>query len=134
MRGIENIIALRGDPPRGDTAFVPVDDGFQHASDLVQHIRENSSSELRPPAIPRGTWSQGLGKRPAAHPLQGESGCDFLITQLFYDNRDFLISENGPKKQGWTSRLFRHPAHPERPPDPSVYLVVRRQAASRFGP
>ena len=37
--GIENIVALRGDPPLGQTEFRPVEGGFRHASELVAHIR-----------------------------------------------------------------------------------------------
>ena len=36
--GVENVIALRGDPPLGETAFVPVEGGFQHATDLLKHL------------------------------------------------------------------------------------------------
>ena len=38
-RGIQNIVALRGDPPRGETAFVPVDGGLRYANELVALIR-----------------------------------------------------------------------------------------------
>ena len=39
--GVENVIALRGDPPRGETAFVPVEGGLQHATDLLKHVTSN---------------------------------------------------------------------------------------------
>ena len=38
--GIRNLLALRGDPPRGATDWVAVENGFNYASDLVKFIRE----------------------------------------------------------------------------------------------
>ena len=37
--GIENLLALRGDPPKGQAVFTPAEDGFQHAAELVRFIR-----------------------------------------------------------------------------------------------
>ena len=37
-QGIENIVALRGDPPRGETEFTPPEDGYGHGNELVEHI------------------------------------------------------------------------------------------------
>lgn len=37
--GIENVLALRGDPPKGQTSFTPAPDGFRYANELVQFIR-----------------------------------------------------------------------------------------------
>src|SRR5712692_1458021 len=44
--GVENVLALRGDPPRGQTTFTPVDSGFRYANELVRFIRELHGSEL----------------------------------------------------------------------------------------
>ena len=41
-KGIENIVALRGDPPKGETEFRPVPDGFRYAAELVRFIRQHS--------------------------------------------------------------------------------------------
>jgi 5,10-methylenetetrahydrofolate reductase len=38
--GIQNILALRGDPPRGQDNWKAIDTGFAHAVDLVKYIRE----------------------------------------------------------------------------------------------
>ncbi len=37
--GVDNVLALRGDPPRGQDAFVPVEGGFRYASEVITHIR-----------------------------------------------------------------------------------------------
>jgi methylenetetrahydrofolate reductase (NADPH) len=59
--GIENVIALRGDPPAGETRFQTPPDGFAHASDLAAFISRNMAtvSAWRGPVIPRGTSSAG---------------------------------------------------------------------------
>ncbi|MBI3098921.1 MAG: methylenetetrahydrofolate reductase [NAD(P)H] [Planctomycetes bacterium] len=90
--GIENVLALRGDPPRGAAQFTPHPDGFAHASELVRFIRSNG-------------WGFGLGGAcyPEGHiecpdkakDLEhlGEkvrAGVDFLVTQLFFDNAAYF--------------------------------------------
>ena len=44
--GVENVLALRGDPPKGQTTFTPVDGGFRYASELVRFIRERHNQAL----------------------------------------------------------------------------------------
>ena len=92
--GIENIIALRGDPPRGSTEFVPVAGGFQHATDLLQHVKSNFDFGVAAACYPEGhTESVDLESDLEYIKLKVDNGADFLVTQLFYDNRyyfDFL--------------------------------------------
>jgi methylenetetrahydrofolate reductase (NADPH) len=88
--GIENIMALRGDPLRGQTAFVQTEGGFAHAADLVAFIRKH---------FPR--WeSASQGSRGSSETpnrlremdflkAKVEAGADYVCTQLFFDNRDF---------------------------------------------
>jgi methylenetetrahydrofolate reductase (NADPH) len=89
--GIENVIALRGDPPRGQTNFVPVPGGFQHATDLIQHIRQNFRF-----GVAAACYPEGHIESPDRHTdikfarLKADKGADFLITQLFYDNDYFF--------------------------------------------
>ena len=92
--GVENIIALRGDPPRGSTEFVPVEGGFQHATDLLQHVKSNFKFGVAAACYPEGhTESVDLDSDLKYVKMKVDSGADFLVTQLFYDNRhyyDFL--------------------------------------------
>jgi len=92
--GVENIIALRGDPPRGSTEFVPVEGGFQHATDLLQHVKSNFKFGVAAASYPEGhTESVDLDSDLKYVKMKVDSGADFLVTQLFYDNRhyyDFL--------------------------------------------
>ena len=88
---IENVIALRGDPPQGETEFKPVEEGFEHASDLIQHIRENFEFGVAAACYPEGhTESVDLASDLEHTKLKADQGADFLITQLFYDNNDFF--------------------------------------------
>ena len=89
--GIENVLALRGDPPRGVARFEPAPGGFRYANELVGFIRD------------RHGFCLGAACYPETHPeapspevdlvnlkRKVDAGADFLITQLFFDNRDFL--------------------------------------------
>ena len=92
--GVENVIALRGDPPRGSTEFVPVEGGFQHATDLLKHIKTNFKFGVAAACYPEGhTESVDLNADLKYVKMKVDNGADFLVTQLFYDNRfyyDFL--------------------------------------------
>lgn len=89
--GIENIIALRGDPPQGQTEFVAEKDGFQHATDLIEHIRERFQFGVAAACYPEGhTESTDLKSDLDYTKQKVENGADFLITQLFYDNSDYF--------------------------------------------
>jgi len=91
--GIENVLALRGDPPKGQTEFSAVQGGFQYASQLVEMIRQRYGSRL----------CVGGAGYPERHTeclnphvdlmnlkRKVDAGLDFVITQLFFDNRRYF--------------------------------------------
>ena len=90
-RGVDNIVALRGDPPKGETSFKPVEGGFSFANELVKLVR----SEFPQFGIAVAGYPET--HREAASPeadlenlkRKVESGGDVVITQLFYENADF---------------------------------------------
>lgn len=86
--GIENVIALRGDPPRDAPAFIPAPDGFSYASEFVRFIREEGFEFcLAGAAYPEPhPASEGRAMDLVRLKEKVEAGLDFLITQLFYDN------------------------------------------------
>ena len=89
--GVENVIALRGDPPRGQENFVAAEGGFGHATELIDHIRANFDFGLAAACYPEGhTESPDLDSDIRYAREKVEKGADFLITQLFYDNRYFF--------------------------------------------
>lgn len=89
--GIDNVLPLRGDPPRDQPAFTPPVDGFAHASELAAFIRsEGFEFCLAGAAYPEGhPESPDLESDITNLERKVESGVDFLITQLFFDNQDY---------------------------------------------
>ncbi|MEQ8766265.1 MAG: methylenetetrahydrofolate reductase [NAD(P)H] [Planctomycetota bacterium] len=90
--GIENVLALRGDPPKGESEFQPHPDGFAYASELVGYIREGSHGFcLGGAAYPEG-HVEAVSRDVDLDNLMRkvEAGVDFLVTQLFFDNTDYF--------------------------------------------
>lgn len=86
--GLRNIMALRGDPPRGETRFEPAPDGLAHAAELVALIKSRHPDiccgvagypETHPEAPSRDADLRFLREKVAA-------GADYITTQLFFDN------------------------------------------------
>ncbi|MBN2539817.1 MAG: methylenetetrahydrofolate reductase, partial [Deltaproteobacteria bacterium] len=88
--GIENILALRGDPPKGEDRVVKTKGGFGYANELVEFIKQNDD------------FSIGVAGYPEVHPeapdmehdlvnlkRKVDAGADFIITQMFFDNEYF---------------------------------------------
>ena len=89
--GIENVIALRGDPPRGEQEFTVTEGGFSHASELVSHIKANYEFGVAAACYPEGhTEAVSLDQDLEYAKLKVDNGADFLITQLFFDNNDYF--------------------------------------------
>lgn len=91
--GLENILALRGDPPRGASRWSAVDGGFCHAIDLVRFIRERFGDRfgIAVAGFPEGHDESENPKRDLEHLKEKvDAGADFIITQLFYDGDVFL--------------------------------------------
>jgi methylenetetrahydrofolate reductase (NADPH) len=87
--GIENIMALRGDPPEGQTAFQRPADGFGYASDLIAFIRHRFGDKLSVggAAYPEThVESRDMDLDLAHLRTKVDAGADFIVTQLFFDN------------------------------------------------
>jgi methylenetetrahydrofolate reductase (NADPH) len=100
--GAENIMALRGDPPQGETTFKPVPGGLRYANELVALIRDRFPS-----------FGIGVGGYPETHQeatsaeddllhlkRKVDAGADAVFTQLFYDNEDFLRFRDRASRAG----------------------------------
>jgi len=86
--GIRNILALRGDPPRGGGEWVRVEGGFNYAHELVSHIRERFGEEfcIAVAGYPEGHIEAGSKDVCTEHlKYKIDCGADFVITQLFFD-------------------------------------------------
>lgn len=89
-RGIQNILALRGDPPAG-SEFVKTEGGFEYSRELVTFIRERNGFSIGTAGFPEGHVAQKAGKLVDWQYLADkiQAGADFVITQLFFDNTDY---------------------------------------------
>jgi methylenetetrahydrofolate reductase (NADPH) len=89
--GVHDVLALRGDPPKDDPDFVNPEEGFAYANELVEYI------------VARGGFTIGAACSPEVHPeapdaatdlenlkRKVDAGTDFLISNLFLDNRKFF--------------------------------------------
>ncbi len=89
--GVKNILALRGDPPKGEAEFVAIEGGFDHATDLIEYLGRNYALDL------------GAACYPESHPESPSAdddlhwtrskvdlGARFLFTQLFFDNAEYF--------------------------------------------
>jgi methylenetetrahydrofolate reductase (NADPH) len=91
-RGIENIVALRGDPPKGETEFKPVAGGLRYANELVTLIRR----EFPQFGIAVAGYPEMHQEAPSPEAdldnlkRKVDAGADIVITQLFYINEDFF--------------------------------------------
>lgn len=100
--GISNILCLGGDPPKDKPGYDRSRDAFLRAADLVRYVRNFSNRHGgRTIRDPRG-FGIGVAGYPEGHPMtpnrlveidhlkaKVDEGADFIITQLFFDNRDF---------------------------------------------
>jgi len=91
-RGVSAIMALRGDPPKGESSFTPVAGGLRYASELVALIRSDFPEfgilvagypETHQEAVNAAADLDNLKRK-------CDAGGDVVVTQLFYDNADFF--------------------------------------------
>ncbi len=91
-RGVDYIVALRGDPPKGETQFQAVEGGLRYANELVSLIRSEYREfgvlvagypEVHQEAVSGEVDLENLKRKV-------DAGADVIVTQLFYDNQDFL--------------------------------------------
>lgn len=97
--GIENVLALRGDVPQG--MVYPSPDRYSHASELVEQLRMLGDFCIGGACYPEGHVESSDRAEDIRHLKEKvDCGCDFLTTQMFFDNdlfRDYLycIREKG---------------------------------------
>jgi methylenetetrahydrofolate reductase (NADPH) len=106
--GIDNVMLLRGDPPKGSEKFMANKNGFSYANELIQFVK-----------LLDCTFSIGAAANPEKHPeapdmedylakLKGkcDAGANFLITQLFFDNNAYYHFVEKARKIGITCRII----------------------------
>jgi methylenetetrahydrofolate reductase (NADPH) len=99
---VENVLVLRGDPPQGERTFVPTEDGFRYASELVRFIREEDFNFcLGGACYPEGHVETGTRDEDLRHlKAKVDAGLDFVITQLFFDNAFYFDFVERARRMG----------------------------------
>ncbi len=99
--GVDNVLALRGDPPKGETEFVKPQDGFGFANELVEFTHQNFDFSIGVAGYPEkhvecSDMSTDLDN------LQRkiDAGGEFIVTQLFFDNRFYFEFVESLRKRG----------------------------------
>ncbi|MCB9886504.1 MAG: methylenetetrahydrofolate reductase [NAD(P)H] [Planctomycetes bacterium] len=89
--GIRNILALRGDPPKGESVFQAVAGGFRYATELVDFIKASGLPFCVGAACyPEGHVETRNLEQDLGHLVtKVNAGADFLVSQLFFDNQDY---------------------------------------------
>ncbi|MGZ3442561.1 MAG: methylenetetrahydrofolate reductase [NAD(P)H] [Polyangia bacterium] len=102
--GVENVLALRGDPPKEEPTFTPAPDGFSHGNELMQFIRVRGHRFcLGGACYPEAHLeSEGLDEEIEHTKRKVADGADFLITQLFFDNAFYFHFVERARKAGIT--------------------------------
>ncbi len=92
--GIDNILALRGDPPSGIDGFDASKGVFAHASEMIRHIKKEYDFSCGAAVYPEGHFEARSLQNDIVHNVEKiEAGADFVVTQMFFDNRcyyDFM--------------------------------------------
>ncbi len=88
---IENILALRGDPPKGQERFTADVDGFEYAAELVAFTKKHyPNMSVGVAGFPEGHFGTPNRQDEMAYlKAKVDAGADYICTQLFFDNRDF---------------------------------------------
>ncbi len=105
--GVNNVLALRGDPPAGEKRFVKPANGFAYASELVRFIRERSDMGILVAGYPEGHSENPSRDDDFKHLVEKvEAGADGIVTQLFFDNRFLFEMAENLEKAGVTVPLL----------------------------
>lgn len=104
--GIQNVVALRGDAIPGQRFFIPETDGFSHSSELVEMIHNLNQGEYLDPTVKNGLptdFCVGVAAYPEKHyeaanlatdiqhlKEKVEAGADYIVTQMFFDNKQYF--------------------------------------------
>ncbi len=106
-RSVDYVVALRGDPPKGESEFRPVEGGFRYACELVELINaEFPHFGIAVAAYPETHQEASSPEADLVHLKHKiDCGADVVITQLFYDNSDFYSFRDRYEKAGITAPL-----------------------------
>ena len=91
--GLTNILALRGDPPKGEKDFIQTRGGFAYANELTEFLRGRYGDRI---SLAGACYPEGHVQSPSLDvdidnlKRKVDAGLDFVVTQLFFDNRQYF--------------------------------------------
>lgn len=89
--GVENLLALRGDPPKGVDSFEAVENGLEHATELIEMLSADFDIDIGAACYPEAHPESPDAEQDLRWTLEKEArGASFLISQLFFDNEDYF--------------------------------------------
>lgn len=98
---IENVLALRGDPPKGATSFQKIEGGFGYANELVEFISERGHGfSVGVAGYPEGHLEASKEQDLKNLKLKVDAGADFVISQLFFDNAFYFDFVERARRMG----------------------------------
>ena len=102
--GLQNVLALRGDPPQGQVGFSPAPDGFSHGNELMEFIRARGYAFCLGGAcyFEAHLEAEGLDEEIEHTKRKIGDGAEFLISQLFFDNAFYFHFVERARKAGIT--------------------------------
>jgi len=101
IKGVDNIMALRGDPPEGIKNFNFSDQNFSYALDLVKSIKEYGHFCIGVAVYPEGHIETSSLDEDLEHARQKiDAGADFAVTQMFFDNTYYYRLLDRMKRRG----------------------------------
>ncbi|MCZ6860704.1 MAG: methylenetetrahydrofolate reductase [Alphaproteobacteria bacterium] len=120
--GIRHIVALRGDPPEGETHYQPHPDGYSHAADLVAGLRRIADFEISVAAYPE-IHPEALNAASDLDNLKRkiDAGANRAITQFFFDSADYLRFMDKARAEGITVPIV-----------PGILPVTNFRTVARF--
>jgi methylenetetrahydrofolate reductase (NADPH) len=120
--GIENLLALGGDPPREQPDYRPTPGGFTYARELAAFARTRWNFCLGGACYPETHPRAASTEADLAHLVRKvAAGVDFLITQLFFDNADYFAFVDRARAAGIAVPIV-----------PGIMPVVSRQNIGRI--
>lgn len=98
---VENVLALRGDPPKGATSFQKPEGGFGYANELVEFITERGHGfSVGVAGYPEGHLEASKEQDLKNLKLKVDAGADFVISQLFFDNAFYFDFVERARRMG----------------------------------
>ena len=98
---LQNVLALRGDSPRDAPDFAPANDGFEHASHIIEFIRSRWNLCIGAAAFPEVHPEAPDAQTDLRYLVEKvRTGADFLVTQFFFDNGAYFDFVDRTKAAG----------------------------------